>query len=279
MYFFIAGVTLCVSVSAQSELTNKDLGGQTETKPPTMVVSSPTMVSSRYSAVAVPRISIRQGGTDLTKTNPLILIDNVETSSGLEGVLPETIESITILKNAMAVELYGLRGADGVILITTKLRFKNLDEPEENTIIAETENPLKPDCATTQSKYENTSKIETDNIEVTETENSLEPDWVILRLEDKDVSEIETDNMDETGTENPFSDLKIYPNPFFGTIRLAGAEGCILKVIAEDGIVVLTQKLTSQDEIIRLEHLRSGVYYFCVDNGKQTKTVKGVKSN
>jgi len=49
---------------------------------------------------------------------PLILVDGVEGS--LETVAPESIEEISVLKDASAAAIYGTRGASGVILITTK---------------------------------------------------------------------------------------------------------------------------------------------------------------
>lgn len=56
-----------------------------------------------------------------TNTNPLILIDGVElTSSDLARLRPDDIESFSILKDATATALYGARGANGVILVTTK---------------------------------------------------------------------------------------------------------------------------------------------------------------
>lgn len=55
------------------------------------------------------------------KANPLILIDNVElTSSDLSRLNPDDIASFSILKDATATALYGARGANGVILVTTK---------------------------------------------------------------------------------------------------------------------------------------------------------------
>ena len=55
------------------------------------------------------------------KANPLILIDNVElTSSDLARLNPDDIASFSILKDATATALYGARGANGVILVTTK---------------------------------------------------------------------------------------------------------------------------------------------------------------
>lgn len=51
-------------------------------------------------------------------TTPLVLIDGIE--GGLGTVAPENIASIDVLKDASAAAIYGTRGANGVILITTK---------------------------------------------------------------------------------------------------------------------------------------------------------------
>lgn len=52
---------------------------------------------------------------------PLILIDGTEASSyDLNALAPEVIESFSVLKDATATALYGSRGANGVLLITTK---------------------------------------------------------------------------------------------------------------------------------------------------------------
>jgi TonB-linked SusC/RagA family outer membrane protein len=55
------------------------------------------------------------------KVDPLILIDNVEvTTEDLAKFHPDDIASFSILKDATATALYGARGANGVILVTTK---------------------------------------------------------------------------------------------------------------------------------------------------------------
>lgn len=51
-------------------------------------------------------------------TTPLVLVDGVE--GDLSTVAPENIEAIDVLKDASAAAIYGTRGANGVILITTK---------------------------------------------------------------------------------------------------------------------------------------------------------------
>ena len=52
--------------------------------------------------------------------SPLIVIDGFPTTSGLETLSPNEIESISVLKDASASSLYGSRAANGVILVTTK---------------------------------------------------------------------------------------------------------------------------------------------------------------
>lgn len=60
------------------------------------------------------------------RTTPLILLDDVEISAGdLNNIPAETIESFTVLKDASATAIYGARGANGVMLITTKSGMEN----------------------------------------------------------------------------------------------------------------------------------------------------------
>lgn len=78
------------------------------------------------------------------KKDPLILIDGVELSATeLARLQPDDIESFSIMKDATATALYGARGANGVILVTTKVgkveeatfnfRFENsLSSPTKN---------------------------------------------------------------------------------------------------------------------------------------------------
>ena len=62
-------------------------------------------------------------------TTPLIVVDGVEVSTGdLNAIDPEVIESFSILKDATATALYGSRGANGVMIVTTK-SGRDLDKP------------------------------------------------------------------------------------------------------------------------------------------------------
>lgn len=64
-----------------------------------------------------PNIFIR-GQASLNGSNPLVLVDGVERS--FTQIDPNEVADITVLKDASATAVYGVRGANGVILVTTK---------------------------------------------------------------------------------------------------------------------------------------------------------------
>ena len=66
-----------------------------------------------------PQILIR-AQTTFSGSGPLILVDGVERAGALSTIDVNSVESISILKDASATAVYGVRGANGVILITTK---------------------------------------------------------------------------------------------------------------------------------------------------------------
>lgn len=69
-------------------------------------------------------IQIR-GATSVTAGNsPLIVIDGVAGGGDMSNIATQDIESITVLKDGASAAIYGTRGANGVILITTKRSSK-----------------------------------------------------------------------------------------------------------------------------------------------------------
>lgn len=72
-------------------------------------------------------ISIRvRGGISITQSNePLYIIDGFPSEDGLSTLDPAEIDAITILKDASATAIYGARGANGVVVVTTKRGGKN----------------------------------------------------------------------------------------------------------------------------------------------------------
>jgi TonB-linked SusC/RagA family outer membrane protein len=70
-----------------------------------------------------PDILVRGGGSISAETDPYIIVDGIPiTKMGgtMNDINPNDIKSIEILKDASAVAIYGMNGANGVILITTK---------------------------------------------------------------------------------------------------------------------------------------------------------------
>ena len=98
-----------------------------------------------------------------------------------------------------------------------------------------------------------------------------------------------------TALEQFLPELKIYPNPFTGAVRLTGAVADVgaglapaqqkgrgqavpLQIIDMTGAVVHTQTIIGADETLRLEHLPAGVYFFLFEKDGKTKTVRVVKN-
>jgi TonB-linked SusC/RagA family outer membrane protein len=82
---------------------------------PGIVVSN-----SDWSPGTTPSVMIR-GKRSITASNdPLYVVDGVPVTGGINEISPADIESMEILKDASATAIYGARGANGVILITTK---------------------------------------------------------------------------------------------------------------------------------------------------------------
>ncbi|WP_435134528.1 SusC/RagA family TonB-linked outer membrane protein [Formosa sp. A9] len=78
-----------------------------------LTISSPSGDPTEGSQVKLRGTSSLTGGTD-----PLVLVDGVP--GNLNTVAPEDIESIDVLKDGSATAIYGTRGTNGVIIITTK---------------------------------------------------------------------------------------------------------------------------------------------------------------
>lgn len=113
-----ADVTSSV-VSVKSEAFNKgailDAGQLVQGKVAGLQISLPTGDPTASTSIILRGSTTLQGDR-----NPLILVDGVPGS--FSTVAPEDIESIDVLKDGSATAIYGTRGTNGVIIITTKSR-------------------------------------------------------------------------------------------------------------------------------------------------------------
>lgn len=79
-----------------------------------------TATTSEGSPDAQVRIRVR-GGMSITGDNsPLYIVDGIQVENGLSSISPQDIQNIDVLKDASATAIYGARGGNGVIVITTK---------------------------------------------------------------------------------------------------------------------------------------------------------------
>lgn len=80
------------------------------------------VIQSSGTPGSAPQIRVRGIGTLTAGSNPLIVVDGFPLSEGstINSINPNSIESIEILKDAASTAIYGSRGANGIIMITTK---------------------------------------------------------------------------------------------------------------------------------------------------------------
>ena len=78
-------------------------------------------------------IRIRGGSSLAASNDPLLVVDGLPITGGLSSINPNDIETFSILKDASATAIYGNRGSNGVIIITTKKGSKNGVQVSLNT--------------------------------------------------------------------------------------------------------------------------------------------------
>ena len=84
------------------------------------VVAGVQMTTTSGTLGSSPSIMIRGASSISAGTAPLYIVDGIPFNGDLNNINPSDIESMTVLKDAASNALYGARGANGVIMITTK---------------------------------------------------------------------------------------------------------------------------------------------------------------
>lgn len=135
-------VVIGYGVAKKSDLTGSVTALRPDSKNKGVVVNPQDMLEGKVAGVNITsdggtpggKSNIRiRGGSSLNASNdPLIVVDNVPLdNNGVKGVAnilstinPQDIESFNVLKDASATAIYGSRGSNGVIIITTKKGHK-----------------------------------------------------------------------------------------------------------------------------------------------------------
>ncbi len=108
------------SVSSVSQKDLKDIPINSAAEALNGRLAGVTAVTAEGSPDTDVRIRVR-GGMSITGDNsPLYVIDGVQMENALNFLSPQDIKTIDVLKDAAATSIYGARGANGVIVITTK---------------------------------------------------------------------------------------------------------------------------------------------------------------
>ena len=137
-------VVIGYGVVKKTDLTGAVTALKPDSKNKGLVVTPQEMMAGKIAGVSVTSdggtpggsstIRIRGGSSLSASNNPLIVIDGVPMdNNGVKGlanplamVNPQDIESFNVLKSASATAIYGSRGSNGVIIITTKKGRKNM---------------------------------------------------------------------------------------------------------------------------------------------------------
>ena len=90
-------------------------------------VAGVQLTSSNGAPGSQSSIKIRGFSSLTAGTDPLVIVDGAPYSGDLNNLNPNDVESMTVLKDAASNALYGARGANGVIVITTKKASKGRD--------------------------------------------------------------------------------------------------------------------------------------------------------
>ncbi|MCF0189987.1 MAG: TonB-dependent receptor [Marinilabiliaceae bacterium] len=83
-------------------------------------VAGVQIVSASGQPGSATTVRIRGVGSMNASKNPLYVVDGVPYEGSISAINPSDIETMTVLKDASASAIYGARGANGVVLITTK---------------------------------------------------------------------------------------------------------------------------------------------------------------
>lgn len=107
------------AISSVGENTLKNIPVTSAASAITGRLAGVSVMTSEGSPDADVNIRVRGGGSITQSNEPLFIVDGFEVS-GIGDIPPTDIESLDVLKDASSTAIYGAKGANGVILVTTK---------------------------------------------------------------------------------------------------------------------------------------------------------------
>jgi TonB-linked SusC/RagA family outer membrane protein len=110
----VTGAVSSVQTEEIKAIPTPSVGESMKGRVPGMVITT-----NGYTPGSDPTIRIRGVRSLVASNDPLVVVDGVPIAGGLGDVNPGSIQSVEVLKDASATAVYGSRGANGVVLITT----------------------------------------------------------------------------------------------------------------------------------------------------------------
>lgn len=107
------------AISSVGEKTLKNIPVTSASSAITGRLAGVNVITTEGSPDASVSIRVRGGGSITQSNEPLFIVDGFQVS-GIDDIPPTDIESIDVLKDASSTAIYGAKGANGVILVTTK---------------------------------------------------------------------------------------------------------------------------------------------------------------
>ncbi|WP_324670519.1 TonB-dependent receptor [Hymenobacter sp. GOD-10R] len=108
------------AVSSVSAQQLKDIPVNSAAEALTGRLAGVQLTSSEGAPGSDVRIRVRGGGSITQDNSPLYVVDGIQIENALSVISPQDIASVDVLKDAASTAIYGARGANGVVIITTK---------------------------------------------------------------------------------------------------------------------------------------------------------------
>lgn len=108
------------SVSSVSSKELKDIPVNSAAEALTGRLAGVNITSTEGQPGAAVTVRVRGGGSITQDNSPIYIVDGVQIENALSIISPQEIESVDVLKDAATTAIYGARGANGVVIITTK---------------------------------------------------------------------------------------------------------------------------------------------------------------
>lgn len=112
----LTGAVVSISKERLTQLPNTNIAQALQGSIPGLQITSGGGGAEQGS----PTILVRGRSSISASTTPLIILDGIPYTGSISDINPSDVESIEVLKDASAAAIYGSRGSNGVILVTTK---------------------------------------------------------------------------------------------------------------------------------------------------------------